>query len=127
MVFLWNVFLVLTNLYDCHLMKRKLSLIFILFVFVTNCGGNLPPVISSLTANFETVAIGGQVLLTCEASDDEDSDLDYLWECSNGLIAYEGNSATWTAPNEKGVFSISCEVMDSNNGHDIKTIDITVI
>ena len=108
-------------------MKRKFTPIILLIVIATNCGGNLPPVISSLTANLETIVTGGQVLLTCEASDDEDSDLDYLWECSNGLIVYEGNSATWTAPNEIGTFSVSCEVMDSNNGHDIKTIDIIVI
>ena len=43
-----------------------------------------------------------------------------------GTIIGDGKTATWTAPNETGVFSISCEVMDSDHGNAIETIDIVV-
>jgi hypothetical protein len=45
-------------------------LLFIGFAF-WSCGNNAP-VITSLTADPETTSIGGTVLLTCNAHDEED-------------------------------------------------------
>ena len=94
-------------------------------IILINCGNN-PPFINSLTAEPQTIPVGGTVILTCDAYDDEDTTLEYIWDCTIGTIIGEGNTATWTAPNETGVFSISCEIMDSNDGHIIETIDISV-
>ncbi len=99
-------------------------LLFIGFAF-WSCGNNAP-VITSLTADPETTPKLGTVLLTCNAHDEEDESFVYTWDCTLGTIIGDGNTATWTAPNETGVFSISCEVMDSDHGNAIETIDIIV-
>ena len=73
------------------------------------------------------VAIGGQVQLVCIASDAEDSELIYLWECTSGSLTESVNdTASWVAPSETGYFSVSCEVSDSNDGASIETIEIKV-
>ena len=41
-------------------------------------------------------------------------------------IGEPDNTATWTAPNESGLFSVSCSVTDEYYGLDIATIEITV-
>ncbi len=105
--------------------KAKILLLVLGFVF-WSCGNN-PPFINSLTADPETVSIGGTVLLTCDAYDDEDTSLVYSWDCTSGAINGEDNTATWVAPDETGVFSISCEVMDGSLGNAIETIDIMVV
>ncbi len=100
-------------------------LLFIGFAF--GSFGNNAPVITSLTAEPETTPKLGTVLLTCNAHDEEDNTFVYTWDCTLGTIVGDGNTATWTAPNETGVFSISCEVMDSDDGNAIETIDIVVL
>ena len=97
-----------------------------IFCIIFLCCGNNPPFINSLAAEPQTVMVEGTVLLTCDAYDDEDTTLEYIWDCTAGSILGESGIATWTAPNETGVFSVSCEVMDSNNCHVIETIDLIV-
>ena len=104
---------------------NKLFLFIVFCISLLSCGNN-PPFINSLTADPQTVMVNGTVLLTCDAYDDEDTTLEYIWDCASGSILGDGGTAIWTAPNETGVFSISCEIMDSNDGHVIETIDLIV-
>ena len=109
----------------------KIKNVFFIFCFVfihLFCiGNNTAPVIESIDATPDSVASGEQVQLVCIASDAEDSDLVYLWECTVGsLIDSVNETASWIAPNETGYFSVSCEVSDSNNGTAIETIEIKV-
>ena len=54
--------------------------------------------------------------------------LTYEWFAAAGeiTIGEPGNTATWNAPDESGLFSVSCSVMDEYYGLDIATIEITV-
>ena len=88
--------------------------------------GNAVPVIISLTADNATVFPDGTVLLTCTAEDDDEDILIYSWECTNGSLTPDGSTATWTAPDSSGTYSISCAVTDGNDGHTIDIIDIAV-
>ena len=107
---------------------KKLNNVLLLYILIISFGcGNNPPFINSLTPESETVAMGQDVSIICDAYDDEDETLVYSWDCTSGTIVGEENSAIWTAPNQTGVFSISCQVMDSNHGNAIETIDITVL
>jgi hypothetical protein len=63
-------------------------LLFIGFAF-WSCGNNAP-VIKSLTAEPETTSIGGTVLLTCIAHDEEDQTFVYTWDCTLGTIVGDG-------------------------------------
>ena len=104
---------------------NKLFLSIVCCITLLSCGNN-PPFINSLTADPQTIMVDGTVLLTCDAYDDEDTTLEYIWDCAAGSILGDGSTAIWTAPNETGVFSISCEIMDSDDGHVIETIDLIV-
>ena len=42
------------------------------------------------------------------------------------IVGETSNLATWTAPMEPGLYSISCSVSDESYGLDIATIEITV-
>ena len=108
-------------------MKNFKHLLFTLQFFFLNCGGNLPPAITSLTADIQTISKGTEVLLICVASDEEDETLTYTWDCTLGTIESDEDSARWIAPDQTGVFSISCEVTDSDHGSDIETIDLIVL
>ena len=107
-------------------MKIKTILI-LLAASLTSCSiFNSEPVITSLTSNKITVSPGGTAVLTCNAEDDDDDGLTYIWGCSNGSLVPNGSIAIWTAPGNQGTYSISCEVTDGNDGNAIEIIDITV-
>ena len=111
---------------DIKPVKIKTILI-ILATLLTSCSiFNAEPVITSLTADNITVSPGGIVALTCTAEDDDEDSLTYDWACTNGSLAPNGSTATWTAPGYPGTYSISCEVTDGNDGSIIEIIDITV-
>ena len=98
------------------------------------CTHNYEPIISTITADPNPVQPGGIVNLSCKASDDDESNLfreeslNYSWYAAYGDIVSENedNTATWTAPEDPGIYSISCSVSDQSNGLDIATIEVTV-
>jgi len=101
---------------------------------VPGCIHNYEPIISSITAEPNPVESGGIVTLNCKASDDDDSSmlkeesLSYSWFAADGDIVSENenDTATWTAPEDPGIYNISCSVSDQYNGLDIATIEVTV-
>ena len=112
----------------------KKVLILLPYFLLTSCIRNYEPVISSILADPNPVPKGGIVNLTCNASDDDYSTrqkeeiLTYEWFAAAGeiTIGEPGYVATWTAPNQSGLFSVSCSVTDEYYGLDIATIEITV-
>ena len=112
----------------------KKVLILLPYLLLTSCIRNYEPVISSILADPNPVPKGGIVNLTCNASDDdystrqEEEMLTYEWFAAAGeiTIGEPGNTATWNAPDESGLFSVSCSVMDEYYGLDIATIEIAV-
>ena len=112
----------------------KKVLILLPYLLLTSCIRNYEPVISSILADPNPVPKGGIVNLTCNASDDDYSTrqkeeiLTYEWFAAAGeiTIGEPGNVAMWIAPNESGLFSVSCSVTDEYYGLDIATIEIAV-
>ena len=58
----------------------------------------------------------------------KDESLSYEWFAAAGeiILGEPANTATWTAPNESGIFSVSCSVSDNYFGLDIAIIEIIV-
>jgi hypothetical protein len=74
-----------------------------------------PPVIDSLTADKSWYTTGSQAIVTCGASDKENTsaELNYEWSVSGGtVISQNGASATWQFPASKGIIEITCKVTD---------------
>ena len=78
---------------------------------------NLPPVIESLTVQYNTLEWGGTTRLWVTASDPEESDLTYSWTATGGLFtsATNINSVRWQAPDSSGGFAITVTVSDDAN------------
>ena len=77
---------------------------------------NHAPVISSVAPSPMTVAPSGSSTITCTATDADADTLSYEWSAGGGAISGSGNAATWTAPAEEGVYSISVTVSDGKGG-----------
>src|SRR5690606_38896074 len=61
---------------------------------------------------------GSQVVLTCNASDDDDTpeQLSYEWIIPGGtIINQDGAVLTWQPPVAEGAYEISCNVSDQDN------------
>ena len=58
----------------------------------------------------------------------KEESLSYSWFAADGDIVSENENATapWTAPEDLGIYNISCSVSDQYNGLDIATIEVTV-
>ena len=97
------------------------------FLFSWSCEkANKPVEILSLTASDSTIDAGSSIDLICEATDSDGDDLVYSWDSYSGNIESSGNTAVWTAPQEPGIYFISCWVTDDFGTSDAATIAITV-
>lgn len=88
------------------------------------------PVITKVLMDREEVHAGDSVLLTAEATDNNDSksDLTYYWVASAGTMVNPTSRVTiWNAPDEEGTVTISLAVKDSDNNQDTTTVDVTVL
>jgi hypothetical protein len=87
---------------------------------------NQPPVIDSLTSEFEQVRKAMASAIECTASDPDDDELSYTWSASGGNISGEGPAVTWVAPNTYGTYTITVTVTDGGGGQATEKIDIAV-
>lgn len=86
------------------------------------------PVIDSLVASGNDVALGGSVTLNASAHDSDPaltSSLNYAWTKSAGNFTPDNQSSTvWTAPDTATVATLTLTVTDSN--HQIASISMTI-
>ena len=78
-----------------------------------NVSNSRPPVIDSISASPTAVPVGGQVAVTVAAHDDLGRQLSYAFSADAGTIAPAtpaSSTATWTAPQIAGNFTIRCAV-----------------
>lgn len=62
--------------------------------------------------------------ISCQAGDEDDDDLAYIWSCDKGEISGTDAKVIWKAPNVDGSFNITVTVSDGQNG--VATQDIRV-
>lgn len=87
---------------------------------------NHPPVIESLAAKPRRVRMANTSVIECFASDTDGDELSYIWEATGGSISGTGTTATWTAPNRYGNYTIRVVVRDSIGAGTIKQLTVTV-
>jgi hypothetical protein len=92
---------------------------------ITVATGNTAPVISSLTANPESIEPEATSTLTCIAADADGDALTYIWSATGGSTSGTGSIVTYTAPSGEGTYTITCSVSDGNGGQDSETTSIT--
>ena len=79
---------------------------------------NRLPIITSLEAEAEWIAPLGSLQMMCTASDPDGDALSYEWITTGGDISGTGAVATWTAPEEVGMYDITVVVDDDHGGKD---------
>jgi hypothetical protein len=79
---------------------------------------NRLPIITSLEADAEWIGPSSSLQMTCIASDPDGDELSYEWIATGGDISGTGAVATWTAPEEVGMYDITVVVDDGRGGRD---------
>lgn len=88
-------------------------------------GGDLPLVFESLTAEHDTIPLGGTCKMTAVASG---GGLTYNWSVTAGTILGSGREVTYTTdPCEPGEHIITCRVEDSKGASETKTVKVYVM
>ena len=107
---------------------NKESIITMLILCSLNCDDlyNKGNEIISITSNETTVKGGLEVQLKCEATDLDKDKLNYYWECASGSLETYGDSATWTAPLDSGIYFVTCTVSDQYGASSVESISIRV-
>ena len=83
------------------------------------------PTIQSIDANPATLQPGGQRTVTVNVNNPGGQPLTYSWSARYGQISGSGNTITWTAPNNPGIYAIYLTVSDGTST--IKTgVPVTV-
>lgn len=89
--------------------------------------GNLPPVISSMTAGQTQTYPGGEVNLQSVVSDPNGDMLNYKWTATGGQFVENGRgNTTWRAPKDFGSYEIKLTVDDGKGGTAQATTAIAV-
>jgi hypothetical protein len=88
---------------------------------------SVPPVINEITTDKLWYTPGSQAIVTCDASDKENTsaELNYEWSVSGGaLVTQNGASATWQVPASEGIVEITCKVtnLDAMSATSMKSI-----
>lgn len=91
---------------------------------------NAPPVIDGLTADKDgIVAQIGTAMLTVDATDPDGDALEFTWEVTAGAVTpvVDSNTATFAAPPDRGLATVTVTVTDGNGGEATETVDIGVV
>jgi Concanavalin A-like lectin/glucanases superfamily/Secretion system C-terminal sorting domain len=77
---------------------------------------NFPPVINSITADPEFIDGGETSIISCEAIDPDNDDLEYTWQIPAGVLIGTGSEVSWESPFVNGSYEIMCRVEDGRGG-----------
>jgi hypothetical protein len=87
---------------------------------------NHNPEIKSLKADPAELDLGETSYLYCDAIDPDGDSIQYLWQSNTGSISGSGAAVSWQAPEQIGVQTIYCTVLDENGGQVKDSVEITV-
>ena len=65
--------------------------------------------------------------ISCQAEDEDNDDLSYIWSSNKGKISGTGAQVTWKAPNVDGKVNITVTVSDSRNGTATQDLLLSVV
>jgi hypothetical protein len=88
---------------------------------------NEPPEIDGLTTDNPWTTPSGTLQVSCSASDPDGHALSYEWMATGGDITGTGAAATWTAPEELGVYEITVVVSDGYGGTATGALPVSVV
>ena len=115
-----------------HLFIFRLLLLMIMLpvLFAASCNkdndphNDLPLVFESLTAEHDTIPVGGTTKVNARATG---SELTYHWSVSMGTILGSGGQIIYTTdPCQAGEYTITCKVQDARGASEEKSVKVFV-
>lgn len=85
------------------------------------------PVIKSIEVNPDTVAVGGTAMIQLSVTDQDDENLVYYYTTSGGAISGVGDTVSWKAPNQPGVYSASVLIADKDGNQANDSVRLVVV
>ena len=105
-----------------------LIILYFSILFIASCESlNKPVELISLESDRNFVWSGDPVELFCNAIDDDNDKISYLWEAPAGEFTIINDTAIWIAPDSIGYYHISCIVSDGNGTSDGTFVKILVV
>jgi len=105
-----------------------LIILYFYILFIASCESlNKPVELISLESDRNFVWSGDPVELFCNAIDDDNDKISYLWEAPAGEFTIINDTAIWIAPDSVGYYHISCIVSDGNGTSDGSFLKILVV
>ena len=93
---------------------------------ITVVASDMPPVVSSITADPMTVSPNAASIVRCNAYDPEGSNLAYAWTATGGTLSGSGSAVVWTAPSQAGQYTLKCSVSEASGGTDSRSVIVAV-
>jgi Concanavalin A-like lectin/glucanases superfamily len=84
------------------------------------------PVIGAIDGRPRVVDLGGNLQLTCHASDSDGDTLIYNWSTQAGNVSGIDSTSTWAAPSVAGYYYVRCMVSDGYGGIAMDSVGILV-
>ncbi len=77
--------------------------------------------------DYYKVGKGKAYNISCQAEDEDNDDLSYVWSCDKGEISATGAQVTWKAPKVDGKVNIVVTVTDGKNGVATQELLLSVV
>ncbi len=85
------------------------------------------PVIKSIDVDPDTVAVGGTAMIQLVVTDGDDENLVYYYTTNGGSIAGVGDTVTWDAPDQPGIYVAQVLVADKDGNQANDSIRLVVV
>lgn len=85
------------------------------------------PVIESIDVSPDTIAVGGKAMIQLVVKDGDDENLVYYYTTTGGSVSGVGDTVSWQAPNETGVFLARVLVTDDDGNQTNDSIRLVVV
>ena len=98
-------------------------------ILIAGCNDKISyvPVIKSIDITPDTVAVGGEAMIQLEVSDGDDENLVFYYTVNGGAIAGVGDTVTWEAPDEPGIYLAQVLVADKDGNQAVDSIKLVVV
>ncbi len=101
----------------------------LLIILVAGCSDKIThvPVIKSINVSPDTVSVDGTAMIQLVVTDVDDEDLVYYYTTNGGSISGVGDTVTWTAPEEVGVYFARVLIVDNDGNQANDSVSLVVV
>jgi hypothetical protein len=98
-------------------------------ILIAGCSDKITyvPVIKSIVVSPDTVVVGGEATIQLVATDEDDANLVYYYTTTGGSVNGTGDTVTWQAPDEPGIYLAKVLVADKDGNQANDSVRLVVV